>query len=250
MIYSKDVQVTVELETQASDGSLKPQFEHLIWDSTKFNITIPPTLTIVNNQLSKTFVVMMRYKFDRNSIYTDSIIQELNCAIIANIHSNKVDASDTTDENYFKEYITIPFVTTRFKLRQKTTAPIQAQQYQEKEVIKIVPQFSKKSIFNLYSVHEYKMLDETVHGATSGSCNFTASHEAAKTIARKKEINFLTTVKGIPTTISIEGSQNFTVYDNQFTDTVAAKSGDDVRTWVSPTIGYVKQMNNFARDMM
>lgn len=206
------------------------------------NMTIPPTLDLTTGQFGKNFMVMFRYKFDENAVYTDEVIQKMNGIIHASISS---DASiDVTDANYFKEFMDMHFVTTRFKLRPTSHTPINTASYSELDKVTFVPPFSTQSIFSMYTVHEYRG-DST---GETGGCNFSASIGDSMDIARRVSINRVNTIKGVPVTIKMSTPISFGVTEMKIANTQAAKAGTSVISWQSSIVGYVKQMDNFARD--
>jgi len=163
---------------------------------------------------------MFRYKFDRNGIYTDDVIQRLNGVIRASIYSTNLDE---TDVNYFNEYIDVHFITTRFKIRKKSTTPIQAQIYSEKEVVEFKPPFTTTSSFNIYTRHEYNS-----DSSNAEFCNFGMGFTSPKTINKTKLINRTITIKGIPITIDVKADEAFSVTDTKIADISLMKTGTDV----------------------
>lgn len=178
----------------------------------------------------------MRYKFDRNVLYTDSLIQQLNGMLHVKLTNTGVDA---TDDNYFAEYLNVQFVTTRFKLRKSSHTPVAAQAYTEKDEVSFIPSFSTVSMFSVYTAPEY---DSTL----SKPCNFGVGLCKATDMTVKK--NRTTTVKSIPITIDAVGSYGITVADGKSIDTAKSKDGTNVMVWVSPIVGAIKQIENFTRD--
>lgn len=241
LIYSRDVAISVQLASLDATGGLLPQFNYLIQDGTVSSLIISPTLTVVNNEVKKTFVVMFRYKFDRNGIYTDDVIQRLNGVLRANIYTSNLDS---TDVNYFNEYIDVHFITTRFKIRQSSTTPIQAQAYGEKEVVEFKPPFSSKASFNIYTKHEYK----EDHTDEEGFCNFGIGASGGRDIEGEKLINRTITIKGIPITIDVNFDEGMSVTDTKISDASLMKKEADVVTQYTPVIGYIKQAENFMKD--
>lgn len=162
-------------------------------------LTIPPTLDLSNSQFGKSFMIMFRYKFDKDVIYTDEIIQKLNGVVHASIENDST--LDSTDTNYFKEWVEFQFITTRFMIRPKSDTPISTVVYQEKEKVAFTPPFSSAKIFRARTAHELKM-DSTAQ--LSGGCNFNIGVASELlNMVKNVKINKTNTVKGLPVTIKL-----------------------------------------------
>jgi len=215
LIYANRVPVTVEFKTTNSDGTLYPQFEYLKWDSTAINITLEPTLTV--EEAEKAFMLMFRYQFDTNKIYTDEIIQKLNGIVHFKIYT---EGLDTTDINYFEEWGDAQFVTTKFKIRLASKTSVVAQSYADNETVSYKPTFSTTTIFELKTAH-----DSTI-------ANFSMGANSTKSLNRTN------TYKNIPITCSVSSSLSCSISDGKTLD----NSSD---LWITSQVGYIKQIKNF-----
>lgn len=240
LIYSKNVPLTIEIDTTDATGQQCSQFQYLDWDITKQEITLAPTLSITDqNKIGQTFMFMFRYKFNNEQVYTDEIIQKMNGLLHVRLYPTDVD---TTDDNWFEEFTQVQFVTTRFKLRTSSHEPVAAKSYREQETVEFKPTFSTQNTFSVVPSHQY-IADNTYFGGQMA--NFTIGGDKPGA-TEKPLVNRTCTIKSIPITVDYQTREYFEAGGKKVYDKVG--DGTVNMRWVSPQIGYVKEMENFAKD--